>query len=34
MGIFPGAALMLTVLEFNLLGDNIRDALDPRSRGA
>jgi peptide/nickel transport system permease protein len=28
---FPGGALLLTVLAFNLLGDGIRDALDPRS---
>jgi ABC-type dipeptide/oligopeptide/nickel transport system permease subunit len=27
---FPGIALMLTVLSFNLLGDGLRDALDPR----
>lgn len=27
---FPGAAIMLTVLAFNLLGDGIRDVLDPR----
>lgn len=27
---FPGLALMLTVLSFNLLGDGLRDALDPR----
>jgi ABC-type dipeptide/oligopeptide/nickel transport system permease subunit len=27
---FPGAALLLTVLAFNLLGDGVRDALDPR----
>lgn len=27
---FPGAALALTVLSFNLLGDGLRDALDPR----
>jgi peptide/nickel transport system permease protein len=27
---FPGAALLITVLAFNLLGDGIRDALDPR----
>lgn len=27
---FPGAAIMLTVLGFNLLGDGLRDALDPR----
>jgi ABC-type dipeptide/oligopeptide/nickel transport system permease subunit len=29
--LFPGAALLLTVLAFNLLGDGLRDALDPRS---
>jgi ABC-type dipeptide/oligopeptide/nickel transport system permease subunit len=28
--VFPGAALLLTVLAFNLLGDGVRDALDPR----
>ena len=28
--IFPGVALVLTVLAFNLLGDGLRDALDPR----
>ena len=28
---FPGLALLLTVLAFNLLGDGIRDALDPES---
>jgi peptide/nickel transport system permease protein len=27
---FPGAALAITVLGFNLLGDGLRDALDPR----
>lgn len=27
---FPGIAIMLTVLGFNLLGDGLRDALDPR----
>jgi ABC-type dipeptide/oligopeptide/nickel transport system permease subunit len=30
--LFPGIALMLTVLGFNLLGDGLRDALDPRQR--
>ena len=30
MVIFPGLAIMLTVLGFNLLGDGLRDALDPR----
>lgn len=28
--LFPGLALMLVVLSFNLLGDGLRDALDPR----
>jgi ABC-type dipeptide/oligopeptide/nickel transport system permease subunit len=27
---FPGLAIMLTVLAFNLVGDGLRDALDPR----
>lgn len=27
---FPGAAIMITVLAFNLLGDGLRDAIDPR----
>jgi peptide/nickel transport system permease protein len=27
----PGVALFVTVLAFNLLGDGLRDALDPRS---
>lgn len=30
--IFPGLAITLTVLAFNLLGDGIRDGLDPKSR--
>jgi peptide/nickel transport system permease protein len=30
MGIFPGLAIMLTVMGFNFLGDGLRDALDPR----
>lgn len=30
MMIFPGLALMLTALSINLLGDGLRDALDPR----
>lgn len=32
--LFPGLAITVTVLAFNLLGDGIRDALDPRLRGA
>jgi peptide/nickel transport system permease protein len=34
MGIFPGLALMLTVLAINLLGDWLRDYLDPTLRNA
>ena len=29
---FPGVAILLTVVGFNLLGDGLRDALDPRLR--
>jgi peptide/nickel transport system permease protein len=32
MSIFPGLAIMLTVLAFNLLGDGLRDILDPKAR--
>ncbi len=32
--LFPGAAITITVLAFNLLGDGIRDMLDPRLRRA
>lgn len=32
MAIFPGLAIFVTVLSFNLLGDGLRDALDPRSK--
>lgn len=31
--LFPGLAIALTVLAFNLLGDAVREALDPRARG-
>ncbi|MBN1286933.1 MAG: ABC transporter permease [Anaerolineae bacterium] len=31
--VFPGLAIMLGVLGFNLLGDGLRDVLDPRLRG-
>jgi peptide/nickel transport system permease protein len=31
--IAPGIAIMLTVLGFNLFGDGLRDALDPKMRG-
>ena len=32
IALFPGLAITLTVLAFNLLGDGLRDALDPRTR--
>ena len=32
LAVFPGMALVATVLSLNLLGDGLRDALDPRSR--
>lgn len=32
MAVFPGLAIMLAVLAFNLLGDGLRDVLDPRLR--
>jgi peptide/nickel transport system permease protein len=31
--LFPGVALLLTTLAFNLFGDGVRDAIDPRSVG-
>jgi|TARA_B110000116_G_scaffold262387_1_gene267617 peptide/nickel transport system permease protein len=34
LAIIPGVAISLTVLAFNLLGDVLRDLLDPRLRGA
>lgn len=34
MALFPGVAIMITVLGFNLLGDGVRDALDPTLSGA
>jgi len=33
LSLAPGVALMLTVFAFNIVGDGIRDALDPRLRG-
>jgi peptide/nickel transport system permease protein len=32
MAIWPGLAIFLLVLSFNLFGDGLRDALDPRQR--
>jgi peptide/nickel transport system permease protein len=33
LAVFPGAAIFVTVLAYNLLGDGLRDALDPREQG-
>jgi peptide/nickel transport system permease protein len=32
MAVWPGLAIFLTVLSFNILGDGLRDALDPKER--
>ena len=32
MAVFPGAAIFVIVLAFNLLGDGLRDVLDPKQR--
>ena len=32
MSVFPGAAIIITALAFNLFGDGLRDVLDPRQR--
>ncbi len=32
MAVWPGLAIFLTVVSFNLLGDGLRDALDPKER--
>ena len=34
LAIFPGLAISVTVLAFNMLGDVVRDVLDPRLRGS
>ena len=31
LSLFPGLAILITVLGYNLLGEGLRDALDPRS---
>ncbi|MHB9154997.1 MAG: peptide ABC transporter permease, partial [Endomicrobiales bacterium] len=31
LSLFPGLAILLTVLSFNLLGEGLRDMLDPRA---
>lgn len=33
LGLFPGMAIFLTVLSYNVIGESLRDALDPRARG-
>jgi len=33
VAVFPGMAILLAVLSFNLLGDGLRDAMDPKLRG-
>jgi len=33
MAVWPGLAIFMVVLSFNLVGDGLRDALDPRERG-
>ena len=30
--LYPGICIMITVLAFNMLGDGLRDAMDPRLR--
>ncbi len=32
MAVFPGLAISFTVLAFNVVGDALRDALDPKLR--
>ena len=32
MALFPGLAIMMVILALNLLGDGLRDALDPRMK--
>ncbi|MFC2046539.1 ABC transporter permease, partial [Chloroflexota bacterium] len=34
LSIAPGVAIMFTVFAFNMVGDGLRDALDPRLRGS
>ena len=33
MSFIPGIAILLVVLSFNMVGDGLRDALEPRLRG-
>ena len=34
LAVFPGAAIFVTVLSYYLVGEGLRDALDPRLRGS
>ncbi|MEK7341406.1 MAG: ABC transporter permease [Candidatus Binatota bacterium] len=34
LSLFPGLSILVTVLSYNLLGEGLRDALDPRLRGS
>ena len=34
VGVFPGIAILTTVLAFNFIGDTLRDVLDPRTAKA
>ncbi len=34
LALFPGLAILMTVLGLNLLGDGLRDSLDPKLRRA
>jgi peptide/nickel transport system permease protein len=33
LAMYPGIAIVLSVLGFNLIGDGLREALDPKLRG-
>ena len=33
LALIPGAAIVFSVLGFNLIGDGLREALDPKLRG-
>jgi peptide/nickel transport system permease protein len=33
LGVFPGLAIAIVVFSWNMLGDSLRDVLDPRLRG-
>ena len=33
MSLFPGLAILVTVVSYNLVGEGLRDAIDPSVRG-